>query len=161
MSIWAEVKKAINGTVGTQNFKPLDELYRDSRYVYACDHGLLAYSGSIYYKNTNFYVKINIPGTYRASAIFSRNSSDFWYANITVYKKVNGEYQEIGKAERRDLVNNAPETISVDFSVQSGDIIRINPVIYTQSYGQGGTINNLRLCGMIGTGGAPAEVYTE
>ena len=85
MSIWAEVKKAINGTVGTQNFKPLDELYRDSRYVYACDHGLLAYSGSIHYKNTNFYAKINIPGTYSASAIFSRNSCGIWSVPRTVY----------------------------------------------------------------------------
>ena len=61
----------------------------------------------------------------------------------------------------RDLEYNTSATISVDFSVQSGDIIRISPVIYSNSYGSGGTINNLRLCGMIGTGGAPAEVYTE
>lgn len=161
MSIWAEVKKAINSTVGTQNFKPLDELYRDSRYVYACDHGLLVYSGSIAYKGTKFYAKINLPGTYRASAIFYCNSSDFDYANINVFKKVNGSYQSIGGVTKEDLAYGTSATISVDFSVQSGDIIRIDPVIYTKSYGKGGTISNLRLCGMIGTGGAPAEVYTE
>lgn len=30
MSMWAEIKKAINSTVGTKDFKPLDEIIKEN-----------------------------------------------------------------------------------------------------------------------------------
>ncbi len=159
MSIWAEIKKAVNSTVGTQNFKPLDELYRDSRYVYACDHGLLAYSGNVNDKYTYFYVKINIPGTYRVTAGYTRRYTSECKVELRVDKKVGETYTgPVANILQKTSGPVTPETLSVDFSAQKGDIFKIT------SHGgddYNANMQSLKLCGMIGTGGAPAEVYTE
>jgi len=158
MSIWAEMKKAVNSTVGTQNFKPLDELYRDSRYVYASDNTILHYPKPGGYAFTPaVYAKINIPGSYRVIARIYSTTSD----GIAIIRIKNGT-TTIATYEESGLKNTEERTIACDFTANAGDIIEMYAYCtYKSSSSTFGGARWIRLCGMIGIGGAPAEVYTE
>ena len=159
MSIWAEVKKALNSTVGTTKFKPLNELYLDSRYMYASDTTILHYptpDGSAYLYD-EVYAKIHIPGSYRVIARIRSGTSD-GIAKIIVKKGTS----TIATYEESGLKNTEERTIACDFTASAGDIIGMRAsCTQTGSSSSYGGARFVRLCGMIGTGGAPAEVYTE
>lgn len=161
MSIWAEVKKALNSTVGTTKFKPLNELYLDSRYIYASDHTIVhtipeAGSDNKYYT----YFKINIHGSYRAKVEINGHSNYKLDAYLYVMK---GDTL-ISQKTIKGIAINQDTTISCDFNANAGDIINV----YTITYQAGGGGNAMysranwkELCGTIGVGGIPAEIYTE
>lgn len=163
MSIWAEIKKALNSTVGTTKFKPLNELYLDSRYMYASDNTFLTYAGALgYHYNTNkFIVKVNIPGAYRAKVDCVSTSSDSCKASLIVYKKSGSTLTQIAQYRTDVIANGSSQTVEVDFSADKDDIITFDCTAYTISDANGGRLKNLRLCGMIGVGGTPTEIYTE
>ena len=108
MSIWAEVKKALNSTVGTTKFKPLNELYLDSRYMYASDNTILNYpkpDGSAYLYD-EVYAKIHIPGGYRVIARIRSGTSD-GIAKIIVKKGTStiATYEESGLKNTEERTN--------------------------------------------------------
>ena len=68
MGFWAEIKHALNSTLGTKEFKPLDKIIRDSYYVYASDDLLKTlYDETFDGSNTNVDLTtigtIGLPGT--------------------------------------------------------------------------------------------------
>lgn len=152
MSIWAEIKKAVNSTVGTQNFKPLDELYRDSRYVYASDNVIL----DLHNPDSSYYMrsfKVNIPGTYKIKVHFLKETKTSSIFSNNIYQ--NGSKV----AEISFSTSTAQETEGFKYlTFSAGDVITFERGHY-QSKSLSSDI--CVLCGMIGAGGAPAEVYTE
>lgn len=160
MSIWAEVKKALNSTVGTTKFKPLNELYLDSRYMYASDSTIVhtipeAGSDNKYYT----YFKINIPGSYRVKVKIRGDST--YHLDTTVYVKKGDTV--IAQDSIDDIAVQQDTIISCDFNANAGDIINVYTISYLSSGGNGryGYAKWKELCGTIGVGGIPAEVYTE
>lgn len=160
MSIWAEVKKALNSTVGTTKFKPLNELYLDSRYMYASDSTIVhaipqAGSDNKYYT----YFKINIPGSYRVKVKIRGDSR--YQLDTTVY--VTKGDTVIGQDSIYDIATNQEPIISCDFNANAGDIINVYTITYNagSDKAQYGYARWKELCGTIGVGGTPAEIYAE
>lgn len=162
MSIWAEVKKALNSTIGTSNFKPLNELYLDSRYMYASDNTIvhtIATSGSDGLFLTK--IKINIPGSYRIKAFV--DGVVHYVLKSTIYVEKNGIVIASSPTLTVATGSDTSGVTSCDFTANSGDIINVKVLTYEGSggnprYGYG---RNREICGTIGVGGVPAEIYTE
>ena len=115
MSVWGEIKYAINSTLGTSNFKALNELFD----LYCGVKGSTnsndvldtLVSGTLF-RNTPISRKIKMTG--QITVYMSSNIRD----NVQVY--VNNEY--VGTLYNSSNVGAA---VSIDVTVKYGDIIKI------------------------------------
>ena len=90
---WAEVKHAINSTVGTSEFKPLDKIIMDnwnlieSSDVYISETPTYSSSSGVYTLNNSFKMKANGSAKIRLVASYSVNSTYTFeaYKNGTPY----------------------------------------------------------------------------
>lgn len=115
MSIWAEIKYAINSTLGTKNFKPLNELFDLYCGVKASTNSndvLDTLVAGTLFRNTPISRKIKMTG--KITVYMSSNLRD----NVQVY--VNNEY--VGTLYNSSNVGAA---VSMNVTVKYGDIIKI------------------------------------
>lgn len=116
MNIWAGIKKALNSTLGTSEFKPLDELFNMHCGIYATtDHTLKVLLSEGYLKlGDSVSAKINATG--RINVYFSSILSTHTFQIL-----INGQHVAYAKGTHSNTYN--PYSISVD--VKYGDIIKI------------------------------------
>ena len=134
MSIWAGIKYAINSTLGTNDFKPLDKLLNDL----VVEQSMIVASDDLYENFSSLKVtlpktdgttttsassvhpvklKIKIYGTLRLKGDVARTSQASGYFHV--YK--NNEEVYTWRSLYSD--SNTSESISVDISVEPGDLI--------------------------------------
>lgn len=122
MAIWKEIRKMINSTVGTKDLKPLDQIIRDSYYVYASDDLLkILYSKS--YTNASYIALTNI-GTVGVSGVM-RIKIVAEGSGITecFYLSKNGVTEKItfsGGTAVKDLEVNKNDIIQFGFANNNG-----------------------------------------
>lgn len=135
MGIWAGIKYALNSTLGTDEFEPLDQLIINSVYLTGTNDVLytLGNASSIDGSKTIFEKKVNISGVMRLTAedIYDESS-----LNLSVY--INGEYDSFMK---RNTFGGG----SLDFNVKKGDIIDIRIVSNYSNL----SITGIKLCGTV------------
>lgn len=116
MSVWAGIKKALNSTLGTSEFKPLDELFNMHCGIYATsDHTLKVLLNEGYLKEgDSVSAKINATG-----------QINVYFSSITSYHdfriRINGN--EVAYVD--GLQANVYNPYSVSVAVEYGDIIEI------------------------------------
>lgn len=144
---WAEIKKAINSTLGTNNFKPLNEIFQDSMVLYASDNSIANYT------DANAKVKVNYSGTCRIKAVVKGSTYSISSgAALVVY--INNNNSASYSITFSDTGVTRTFTPSLDINVSKGDTISVG---YTTGSGVSITIQSWSLCGMIGLGGVIAE----
>lgn len=134
MSVWAGIKKALNSTLGTSEFKPLDELFNMHCGIYATnDYTLkeLWRGGSLEEGESVGSAKINATG--QINVYFSTLVSSNHY-NILINGKV------VASVSGLDISTYKPNSVSVE--VKYGDVIEI----VSASKGNGST--TIALCGL-------------
>ena len=141
---WAEVKK-INSDMTT----PLDQLFKNSFYLYASDNTLAAITRDFATRHGS--IKVNYDGACRVKLSLVNNSSAGETATFSV--KVNG----IDKAHITKLITGRSSGEAyVDISINKNDIITCEHdgaqhVVETAFY----------VCGTIGIGGLGAEAIVN
>ena len=141
---WAEVKK-INSDMTT----PLDQLFKNSFYLYASDNTLAAITRDFATRYGS--IKVNYDGACRVKLSLVNNSSAGETATFSV--KVNG----IDKAHITKLITGRSSGEAyVDISINKNDIITCEAdgaqhVVETAFY----------VCGTIGIGGLGAEAIVN
>lgn len=134
MSVWAGIKKALNSTLGTSEFKPLDELFNMHCGIYATNDYTLKVLWSGGYLEAGKSVgsaKINATGQINVyfSQIVSSNHFDI-LINGTVVARASGSS------------SSAYSPISVSVEVKYGDVIEI------LSTSTGNSNTTIALCGL-------------
>ena len=122
MGIWAEIKYALNSTLGTDDFKPLDKLIRDSYYVYASDDLLKTlYDETFDGSNTDVPLTtigtIGLPGTIKLCIEVDTSGSGTDASTSTMYVGVEGNLKTIH-------ISNGKVTTDVLIDVKKGDKIQ-------------------------------------
>ena len=115
MSIWAEIKHAVNSTLGTKNFKPLNELfdlYCGVKGSTNSDDVLDTLVSETLFYNTPISRKIKMTG--QITVYMTNNLRD----EVQVY--VNNEY--VGTLYNS---SNMSASVSMNVTVKYGDIIKI------------------------------------
>lgn len=141
--MWECVKKALNSTVGTSNFKPLNELYDNSFYVYPSAETLynVGYiSGDSKVKTNTFTKKINVGGSLIVKIrLTTSNYFGLGERNVVVYVN-NVSKGSASMANRDDYQNpNTERNFEINLEVKKGDVIKIvntNTVGETSAYTQ-------------------------
>lgn len=127
---WGKIKKAINSTLGTSDFQPLDKLIINSVYLTANDDVLYAV-GDVYSIDgelTLFEKKVNISGVIR----FVAEKIDSTYLSLLLY--INGT--------RRTTISTAGYA---DVTITKGDVIKITAF----SHHSGQQAYGVKLCGTV------------
>lgn len=117
MSIWKEIKKAINSTLGTSDFKPLDQIITDGKGLVASDnlyYRLNSYSGDEL--TTMLTATMNVKGSMRIKASASGFGSSE-RVTVTVYKN--------NSLSASVTVTSTSTEVSTDFSFNAKDSIRV------------------------------------
>lgn len=131
MSVWAGIKKALNSTLGTSEFKPLDELFNMHCGIYATnDYTLKEWIQNPYDEGESVSAKINATGRINVyfSQMVSRNKFDIL---------INGKAVAIASGSSSSSVS----PISVSVEVKYGDVIEI---VSTSKYND----TAIALCGL-------------
>jgi hypothetical protein len=123
MGIWTGIKKTINSTLGTPDFKPLDEIIRGQRSLAASDNTIAAIVSSetgikqqnYFYFNNIFKAKTN--GTIRINTEIKAGAPS-WNSGLRIYK--NGE-QIVTFATNGE--SNKYLFFTSDININEGDII--------------------------------------
>lgn len=122
MSIWREIKSAINSTLGTENFKPLNEYIEDMIIISPTSDlivsGRHTGSGTI----TPFTRTMNLSGQLRISGSASLQSG----ASAIIRVSINDE--QVANLTFRDNIISGEEIITVN----KGDILSIT--VYGDTY---------------------------
>ena len=137
MGIWIGIKRALNSTLGTTKFKPLDKILKDSMYLVASDtvlYNIGRANGLRGQEKTFFEKTINVNGTIRFVATDSSSLSSS-YDYVRIYKN-------------NTLVKTIPYTTSnglpiTDITVEKGSVLKLS--LYTVD--SGGFIGNVDICG--------------
>ena len=119
MGLWTGIKHAINSSLGTNDFKPLDKIIRDSYYVYASDDLLKTlykktYPESTYKVDLTDIGTINVSGVVRITVQANGLRIN---TNDCVYIGKNGNVQPI-------RIPNDADNASIDIEVSKGDVIQ-------------------------------------
>lgn len=138
MGFWAGIKHAINSTLGTAKFKPLDKILKDSMYLVASDTPLYVLNGEFGQreKEVTFLEKtFNVNGAIRIliTEPYNMNTSTSVvrvYKNDTLIKAV------------AYTTNGFPPT---DITVEKGSVLKLT--IYVS--GSGSWIRQAQLCGFM------------
>lgn len=143
MSIWAALKYAVNSTLGTSNFRPINQIIDESCVVAASDKLILKISGlSADAENgqnntTLFSIRSNINGTIRIRLI----SGMIWGSGSQVQIKVAGTVVGSFSATSTD----EDGTRYIDFNVKRHQVISL---FFTTTHLRGSaTIREAQFCG--------------
>lgn len=117
---WGEIKKAINSTIGTEEFKPLDEMILGQKKLVASDNLLVQDMKTRFYDRDletvyNLF-KMNTSGSIRVK-VYGRSINDDGF--LSVY--INGTYSTGITVETTEGEYTIP-----DISVKKGDVIGFN-----------------------------------
>ena len=125
MSVWGEIKHAINSTLGSANFKPLDKLFDEYCGVFESDN-VLYDVGDVYGKESTTPKKLKMTGTIRVAAdgLTSSDSLSVW---------LNGKYAG-AVTQQKEHENYAYTTINIKY----GD-----EITFSSRY----TIEKVQICG--------------
>lgn len=137
--MWGAITKALNSTVGTKFFKPLNELYFLGKTVVPSDNLLFVIDDEQKENNFNYTKALTMKtnGAFRVSAEFETYYSST--ATIRIYK--NGELYKSVAAGAED---SGTKTTDVAFS--KNDVLTFGVSISGSS---GASVSNLRLYGDI------------
>ena len=125
MSIWAEIKYAINSTLGKPNFKPIDQIFDECCGVFASDNVL--YNIGTAYEDTRTETKVlKMTGTIRVKAELTMGDSLSVWLNGTFVGRVTFGSIQAGYSY---------PTINIKY----GDEITFS--------GSGGNGRNVQICG--------------
>lgn len=137
MGFWAGIKHALNSTLGTAKFKPLDRILKESMYLVASDTPLYVLEGSFgtREKEVTFLEKtFNVNGTVRFIATPYNMSS---YCYVKIYKN-----NTLIKTVAYSTTDGLPAT---DITVEKGSVLKLT--VYVS--GSGSYVQNVRLCGFV------------
>ena len=144
MSIWAEIKKAVNSTLGTADFKPLDKIFTDELAIYSLDS---AFKTIDYSKIPTTQTKMRYNGAIKIKLTTSEGTSSSVGKETSLRINLNGTFVRNLWAT---MVSNQRAESSCEITVQKGDVI-------TFGYGSNQTyISSVSLCGIVSFG-APIE----
>ena len=125
MSVWGEIKHAINSTLGSANFKPLDKLFDEYCGVFESDNVL--YDVGTVYKNQSTTPKsLKMTGTIRVTAYGLTSSDCVW---VSLNGKSAGEI-----TQQKEHQNYNYTTINIKY----GD-----EITFSSNY----TIEKVQICG--------------
>ena len=125
MSVWSEIKHAINSTLGSANFKPLDKLFDEYCGVFESDNVL--YDVGTVYKNESTTPKtLKMTGTIRVAADGITSSDRVWVS-------LNGKSAGV-ITQQQEHNNYAYITINIKY----GD-----EIAFSSKY----TIEKVQICG--------------
>ena len=151
MSIWSEIKHALNSTLGTSEFKPLDKLIRfEGKRLAVSDTTFLKIPKGSFTKDTYFVEDIctltpSVGGSVRVSAnmtLMSWTTEANTYGRILVY--VNGVNKYTFSQSHSFYVGNTNKDVVVsgDFNFDANDVIELK---VQGMYGSSTTANNGRI----------------
>lgn len=92
MGLWSEIKHALNSTIGTDDFKPLDKIIQGNKAIVASDnlYWIISNTGAYTEDNTKFTefakIRINISGSIKL-----RVKSGAYYREGYVEIRINGK----------------------------------------------------------------------
>ena len=143
MGIWAALKYAVNSTIGTSKFRPINQIIDEACVVAASDKlilkisGLSAYAESGQNNTTLFSIRSNINGTIRLRLI----SGVIWGVGSQVQIKVSGAVVGTFSATSTD----EDGTRYIDFNVKRYQTVSL---IFTTTHSRGSAnIGEARFCG--------------
>jgi hypothetical protein len=142
MGLWASLKYAVNSTIGTSKFKPINQIIDESCVVVASDELILKTSD--FRANaeegqnniTLFSVVANMNGTIRVRLV----SGIIWGGGSRVQIKVNGTV--VGSFSA--LSENEDGTRYIDFNVKRHQVIS---VFFTTTHDRGYASVSFNFCG--------------
>lgn len=141
MSVWKEIKAAINSTLGTNNFKPLNELMTDlvfnERRFIPSDRMYNDFKTGEIVGRPNLEEKIVPLFTTQIDGNFTLKFTTGYYSIITVY--VNGESVFYESNYGNSTVINSSPTIVV----KKGDTVSIG--VMGSGTGRTGSVSNVRM----------------
>ena len=144
MSIWAEIKKAVNSTLGTADFKPLDKIFTDELAIYSLDS---AFKTIDYSEIPTTQTKMRYNGAIKIKLTISEGTSSSVGKETSLRINLNGTFVRNLWAT---MVYNQKAESSCEIAVQKGDIITLaNGDNYHY-------IDSVSFCGIVGFG-APIE----
>lgn len=120
MSIWKEIKRAMNSTLGTSNFKPLDQIITESKGLAASDNPYYSL-GSYSVRNgttTLLTATMNVNGTVRVKGTSSGFSSSET-VTLRIYKN---------SSETQTITWRGDQTQYADVAFSANDVLRIDVV---------------------------------
>lgn len=120
MGVWAEVKHALNSTIGTNNFKPLNELILDSIYLTATDDVLYSIGDVMTSENeeTVFEKTAECSGAVKITGEILNDIGR--YNNIKIYLN--------GTLNKTLTISNAtifPQSLVGNVQISKGDVLKI------------------------------------
>ena len=156
MSIWAGIKHALNTTLGTTNFKPLDRQIVEQMRMIPSDttyHSLDGYSHAFTTINTQDTVtfpqkvKMTRYGIARFKGVLERNQTKFVSATFYIYK--NGA--EVFKIERTTGSDETESAFSTDIAFEPNDVFtfKLSGKSTDNTYTRRMGISSFALCGTI------------
>ena len=152
MGIWAEIKYALNSTLGTANFKPLDKIIRDSYYVYASDDLL-----KVLYEETSRAVYADLPltdvGVINVSGVIKIKAevSGNWLGTHLIIG-VKGDLIDITLPTAQTYPPEAPYVVEREIEVKKGDTLQLQVDLFQD---RSDYLNSIKLTANGKIGSAP------
>lgn len=147
MGFWTEIKHAINSTLGTSEFKPLDKLFLEQKALVASDvpfYEIVAGEKRVDVgKGDNtatlpYKIKMLNAGSLRVSVMLKRSNSSN-YTTLRIY------VNDVERAKLQSSLNNADYFLeTADINFKQDDVISFSASGYTYAF-----IKDLTLCGTI------------
>lgn len=139
---WAEIKKAVNSTICTEDFQPLDEIFKGSWRFVACDDVTYKSDTVTYSRNGSAFTLGNsytaaADGTLTVKLLATTNSG----ITCTFGAYVNGA---LFSSDERSVTSTAEYTFSNNVTFKKGDVLTFK---FTRSSGTSATFGNLYFLG--------------
>ena len=154
MGIWSGIKHALNSTLGTNHFKPLDKIIQQQIKLSASDNVLYNMgslratttnsndSATVYYPNS---FKMTTSGNFKFTGIASTSNTSTRIGRFYIYK--NGEI-----IHQQNWSYTSEEFSPVEISFNVGDVFKFAVYVYNGST-TGGTryfeISDMAICAVV------------